>query len=321
MKKMITRVAMVCASLALISIIRGQKKRKASATMITVIAVALLFAACHRNPKIVTVEQVSERILAYFKDTHDLDVTVINVSYDRVGQRDYLNIVAVSDGETEYRLILDRNNKPMLDDVSAARAIKDVDASSYEDRLKSLGLLLRESYTLGIVASYGVEFRYYSSFSVKTEGRPSIEAKDGVYSLLEAMKNEGIELFVINVTTPSFLLPKHRTNGIIIDAIGFDTDIDITSFEELYNSFVERVYWDKQKFDEKIIKLTQLGYRNAYFFIPGWYQGNTLEIVLYCESDDDLSDEPAIALLEEMDDSYIKIADTKIQYTLQLIYR
>ena len=303
---------------------RSQKTLMAMMMMAILVSAILFLAACHRNPEKITVDQATERVQAYFKSSHDLDVTVKSVSYDQVGEHDYLNVVTVSDGETEYKLILDKNNEPISDNVSALETIKNIDISSFDDRIRQLGLKRHEYYALEAVASFR-DLRYSVCFSVGSEDCPSKDSKDGIYSLLGELKNEGIDEFIINIDSPSFLLPKiefgYGVYGLRLTGIGFKTDIDSASFEEQYYHFVDQIYWDKQKFDEKILELTQLGYENACFFISRWDDGNTLEIVLYCESDNSLSDEPAIALLGEMDDSYFRVGDNEIKYTLQHSYK
>ncbi|MEA4833255.1 MAG: hypothetical protein VB118_11660 [Oscillospiraceae bacterium] len=293
--------------------------------IMAILAATILFlTACNRNPEKITADQATERVQAYFKSSHNLNVTVKSVSYEQVGEHEYLNIVTVSYGEAEYKLILNKNNEPISDNVSALETIKSIDISSIDNKIRQLGFKRDGYYDLRTDVSYQ-NFRYSVCFSVISEDCPSKDSKDVIYSLLGQLKNEGIEEFFINISSPNFLIPKiecgYGEHGIWLTGIGIDTDVDSASFEKQYYKFVDQIYWDEQKYDEIILQLTQLGYENACFFIYRWYSGNTLEIVLYCESDNSLSDEPAITLLEEMDDSYFKVGDSEIKYTLRHIYK
>ena len=88
------------------------------------VVMLLFLVACEENPGEIPVEQAAQIAQAYFKEMHDLDITMKSVSYEQVGLHKYLNFVTVSDGETEYRLILDEKNKPLSDNVSAVTATK-----------------------------------------------------------------------------------------------------------------------------------------------------------------------------------------------------
>jgi hypothetical protein len=292
--------------------------------IIIILNVAILvIIESNRNPEELTISQATERVQGYFRRLYNLDVSIIDISYDQVGEHDYLNVVTVSDGETEYKLILNKNNKPISDNVSALKTIKNIDISSFDNKIRRLGLKRHEYYDLEVFTSlHDLCYRVY--FSVVSVDLPKNESKDGIYSLLGELRNEGIDNFVIYIDTPSFLLPKndfgYGVYGLRLTGISFETDIDSASFEKKFYSFVDQIYWDKQKFDEKILQLTQMGYQNVCFFISKWDDGNTLEIVLYCESNNSLSDEPAIVLLKEMDESYFRVVDNEIKYTLQHIY-
>ena len=187
----------------------------------------------------------------------------------------------------------------------------------------TLGLKLEESYNVWSSLSLQ-DFRYYAHCSTVTEELPNKDSIDDIYSLIEELKDYGIDVFGINIDTPNFLLPKmesgHGARGVRLAGIGFETDIGITSFEEQYYRFVDQIYWDKQQFDNKISEFTQRGYKNAYFYVSKWADENTLEIVLYCESDASLSNEYAATLLEGIDDSYFRIDGKKTKYTLQHIF-
>jgi hypothetical protein len=287
--------------------------------IILILSIALAFSsvlfACNKNPEILTVEQVTELVQTYFKELYNLNVMVENVSYERVGLHDYLNKVRVSNGETEYNLFLDRNNKPLADDYRVVETVNNTDISMFDDMVNSLGF--ENPHLESVIGGY----EYSSWFFVSPSERPNKDSKDGIYSLLGALNSEGVDVLAIYISSPNFLLPKmefgHGVHGVQLAVENFETNVTKAKFEEQYNEFVDSVLWDEHKFEEKVSQLTQRGYKNAYFFISGYYTGNTIEIVLYCESDGSLTDEQANALLEDMDDSYFKIRNKKTKYTLQ----
>ena len=301
------------------------RKIKFVILLIIIISIFIVLATCAtNNPKELYPEQAVEIARPYFQELYGKNIIVENVRYEVVGMIGryhlYRNIITVSEGEAEYKLILDKRNVPVSDNISAIETIKNIEISSLEEKLKPLGLKLHEHYDLEVAASPR-NLQYSVCLSVVAEDCPSREQKDRIYSLLGVLKDNGVDYFIINIDTPDFLFPKMKFGygvyGLRLAGVGFSTDMDMASFKERYNNYVNQIYWDKQKFDEKIFELTQLGYENATFFISRWTDGDTIEIVLYCESGKNISDEAAIALLEEMDDSYFRIGDNKIKYTLQ----
>ena len=296
--------------------------KKVSKTVLVAVLIVtiVLFNACRNNPVEITVSQANELAHDYFKELYDLDITVIGVSYEQVGEHDYLNMIRVSDGETEYKLILDKNNKPASDNVSALNTIKNIDLYSYDEILAQLELRLHKYYDLEAVAAVSdLQYRVY--LSVNTVDRPIIESIVGINSFLEILKKDGVDELIIYVHSPRFLLPKvefgHGTISLNLTGIRLKTDMSFETLSGQYQAFVNQVYWNEQKFEEKVSELTGAGYKNAYFFISKWADGNTLEIILYCESDANLSAEAAINLLDGIDESYFRIGDNEIKYTVQ----
>ena len=277
------------------------------------ITVVFIQIGCEKNPAEMTIEQANDLTKVYFNEQYNLDVIVESVEYKQVGERRYRNFVTATNGDTEYNLILDKNNKPLSDDVSAVDRMNSIDLSIFKERLDTLGLRLHNYYDLESVFT-GMQYEVW--LSVVSEGLQNKDAIDRIYSLLNELKREGIDKFIINIDTPDFLMGNNE-HGLRLTSIGFETDISKANLEEQYNNFIEGIYWNKQKFDDTIMELNRLGYKDAAFYISGWHDGRTLEIVLYCESYKDLSDEQAAALLKKIDDSYFKIADNKIKYTLR----
>jgi len=282
-------------------------------SLIAVVAAIFILAACQNSPAKLTAEQVTDLAQVYFKDLYGASVTVEKAEYEQVGSSEYRNFVTVSNGDTEYTLILDENNKPLSDNVSEIEIIKAIDISKYKEKIEPLGLKLYAHKELEPILS-GLQYQVW--FSVVSEDRPDKDKAGKIYSLLSELKNDGIDRFVLNINSPGFLL--FNEYDLWLAGAVFDTDIDIARFEEQYYGFVDGIYWNEQKFNDKILELAQMGYKNAFFYISGWVDGKTIEIVLYCESDTSLSDEPAIAELEKMDDSYFKIGENEVKYTLQL---
>ena len=210
-------------------------KKILSVLLLFSVAVLLLsVGGCSKNPPKLTVEDVTVLAQAYFSEQHGLDVTVISVSYERVGQYDYLNKVTASDGELEYRLFLDRHNKPASDDVSAALRISSINASSYDEILASLGLArLEKIYGLVSPEYNGIGFtlsgiEYGVGFSVRLIDRDKC-SRDGIYSLLGVLRDDGIDDLIIG-----YIEPKPNNSG-------FYTDMDRVSFNEEYDSFIEKI--------------------------------------------------------------------------------
>ena len=298
------------------------KKKKITPVVILIIAASFLTACC-KMPAELSVEQIDESVQTYFENTHDLTVAVIDVSYEQISEYNFLNIVKVSDGEVEYELILDRNNEPISDNVLALATIKNMDTTSWNNKLRDLGLNLHEYYDFETIVSFE-DLQYRILLSVVAVERIDREVKDGIYSLLGILRDEGVDSLIINIDSPKFLVPKENAgygiHSLRLASIKFDTNIEVISFEEQFSSFIDRVYWSKQGFEEKVFALTQAGYENVYFFISQWHDGNTIEIVLHCESSDSLSEATAIILLEDMDDDYFKIEGSETKYTLQYVH-
>ena len=288
--------------------------------LIGVITAVMYIAIFCRNPAEISFEQASEIAHKHFNSVHNMFIMVKDVSYKKVAQRDYLNFITVFHGKTEYTLILDKRNKPASDNVVAINTIQSIDLSSFDGKLRELGLERHDYYDLEALLSL-TDFQYKTAFSVVHIDRPNRDSKDDIYNFLEELKKEGIDTFIVNINSPSFLRPKfeygHGMHGLRLIEFGVDTDIGLEAFSEKYYNFVDRVHWNKQKFDEQIEEMTSMGYENAYFYISRWATGNILEIVLYCESDGSLSDEPALSLLEKIDESYFDIGEINTEYTLQ----
>ena len=212
-------------------------KIKFSWLFLSVVALLVTAGGCNNNPQKLTVEDVTELAQTYFAEQYDLDVTVISVQYQRVGQNDYLNTINVSDGKQEYRLFLDRRNKPASDDVSATQRINSIDVYSYDEILASLGLarpakiygLISPEYCGLFYTQFGIE--HGVALGVKMIDRDKC-SQDGIYSLLGILREDGIDELIIGFSEP------------INNNHNFYTDMDIASFQEEYDSFVERTSMD-----------------------------------------------------------------------------
>ena len=273
------------------------------------------------NPEAMSVKQVTGFTKSYFQRKYGMDVIIKDVNYIQISEHEYRNSVTVSSGGTEYNLSLNKHNKPEFDDVHAVEVMGKIDKSLIEDKLKSLGLEITKysGYNLG----YSYEDKQYIiGLSVSSIDRPSKNAKDDMYSLLELLKEEGVDKFSISVPTPDFLTPQmefgYGAYGSVLGGENFETDMDMRSFEEKYYGFVDSIYWDEQKFDDKIIELEQLGYKNVHFFIPMEYNSNTIRVLLYCEADSSLSYEQANDALISMDESYFEIQGYETVFVLSI---
>jgi len=290
------------------------------AFLMAAMAASIILVACSQNPKRITTKQVASMAQSYFHDIYGMDIVTESVRYEQTNLKKYRNIVTVSDGDTEYELVLNENNKPSFDNVSAVKTLENANISALEEKMSLYGL--KEYNFKGVKWYYSFDEKScITNFDVGSRDRPSRDSMDGIYSFLGELRNEGIDKLVILISTPDFLSPKaepgYKPHGLLLEGEFYKTDIDQKSFEEQHESFINRIYWDEKKFEEKISELNQMGYENAYFYILQWRIGSTLEIVLYCESDGSLTDEQAIAAISNMDDSYIKIGENDTAYVLR----
>jgi hypothetical protein len=301
------------------------KHKKAIILSIFIAVIYILFTTCEtNNPRVITVERATRIAQPYFYELYGKSIIVKNVSHDVVGMigRNHLyrNFITVSDGETEYTLVLDKYNKPLSDSFTATEAINSIDLLLFGARIKPLGFKLREHYELRTVFSL-YNSRYSVNLTIVTEGLPNRDSRDSLYLLIEELNDKGFDKLIIEIDAPSFLILVHGAHGKRIITTSYGTDIDIDSFTDQYYSLVDSVYWDKQKFDEKIIELADIGYQKVFFYLEQSHETNTIEIVLNCESDISLSGDQAAVLLEGMDDSYFRMADSEIKYTLNHSYQ
>ncbi len=285
--------------------------------LLLVVTIVYTLSECNEYPLDLTKEKASEIAHSYFQKTYNMNIDLVNVEKRQVSQKQYFNFISVSYCGKDYELVLDERNKPLTDNVSCLRKIADANLSSLENKTKLLGL--SGFSDLDAYFSYQ-EKRYIVQATTATVGIPNKDSKDGVYSLLEMLKDRGVDVLAIEVDTPDFLLPKIElglgVHGIQLDAEFFNTNIDANNFEKQYYNFTNNVYWDEQKFNEKISELSEMGYNNACFFIKQYYDANTIEIMLYYESDVSIDDSKAAKLLQEMNDSYFRIRDKETKYTL-----
>ena len=289
-------------------------------SVILLICLVITFTACTKHPDEITIDQAEAIAYPYFYDLYGKKVVVEEIELKFLGMNDDRNIIHVSDGETNYSLCLDVNNKPLFDNVSVVDIAKAVDAASLGEKLKPLGLELHDYYDIEWRYSLKHE-RCFVSFSAVLRTLPNNDLRDDIYAFLGSLRNQGIDDFWINLNSPVSVFPipedgyKH---GLNIYGVRFSTSISEDVFDKEYSDFVNGIYWNEQKFKDIITELTLLGYKNAYFYITRW-DGNSIEVVLYCESDDSLSDEQIATLLDDIDDSYIRIDGASFKFVIEHI--
>ena len=279
------------------------------------------------NAKEITIEQAGEIAQPYFLRLYGKDVTIIKVEHNIVGiinqNHLYLNFISVFDGNAEYELVLDENNEPLSDNVSAIEKMNNISIASLEKRITHLGLQLHKYYNLSTAFTYQ-DRRYTVNLAVIPTDIPEKDKEEDVFTLLTILKNEGIDNFIIVVNSPSFFPStigmKQVLYGTQLTAEYFVTDIDKGLFSQKYNDLTNRIYWDREKIVQKLDMLIGAGYDYAYFCVTPNYENNLLEIELYCESDNSITDEYALVLLGEMDESYFRVKDKEIKYTLRHIF-
>jgi hypothetical protein len=285
--------------------------------------VSIYLTACQNNPDELTIEQANEFAQEYFREEHNMNVSILRREYKRVSDKQYLNVITVSEHNIEYELVLDENNKPLSDNVSAVETINRIDTLLFLELFQPLGFKLHKYIVPKAVFSYSGRC-YTVNFPVVSVDLPDKALIDEVFLLLEPLRNAGVDDFIIVINSPTFCLPscefEHGTNGIQLGAEFFSTDISKKSFEEKYLSLTDRVYWDRDRFNNLLSELSRMGYSNARFFVSRLVGGHTIEITLYCKPEYGITDEPAIALLDEIDENYFRIGDKKTVYRIEHKY-
>ena len=274
------------------------------------------FAACHRNPADINLDQATEIAQNYFSETYNMDVSVLEVAKKRVDEDKNLNFITLSFGESEYTLILDERNKPLSDNVYAMKRMGSVNMALLDEELVPLGLQrqISESNNGLRISHQNVRYQFSLNLEVTTEECPNREMAEGILSLLRLLNREGIDKLAIQVTSPDFLLLHHY--GVQLDGKSFFTDISASDFEEQYGDFADRNYWDRKKFEKITVELSQLGYENVCFYINDMTI-SSIEIALYCESYNTPSDDQVASILRKLDDVHFKTGAKEVNYTLQ----
>ena len=293
------------------------KFKCAAGSFLVILVLGIILANRGSYPGSIDEEQATAIAVPYFQKQYGMAGTVTGVRYLQTGMYRYSNLIWVSAGEQEYTLYLNGHNKPAFDDVAESDAIASMDKVRIESRLRDLGMESDMDCFIG----YNFDINHCQVHSYASQSHsPQPEQADEVYRLLTELHNVKIDCFSLSVYAPAFLRDsgKESDSGYYIDHIKFETDIDKAKFEKQYRAFAEQVHWDEAKFQRAMAELVQMGYQNVYFRMTAAESVavSSHKIVLHCEGDSSLSGEQAENLLAAMDDSYFKIGDKPIQYTL-----
>lgn len=303
------------------SIIHAIKRRKTDKwktivpLMMWIFAVALVLIL----PKSASVEKLTYSQAAaigktYFLEQYGKTVSVDEVKYEEIYQYERRNIITACDGETEYVLYLDKKNRPAFDNVSAVDIRNHMDIASIKEAAYEAGLELSKHSNSMVIPSYE-EKKCLVRLCTASIDRPIRKKADACYSFLSLLKDQGIAELSIEVNVPDFLLSKDGVTGVVIDQELFDASMDREQFAQKYCIFSDSIFWDKQRFENKMVELNQMGYINPYFFISQWRDSDTLEIILYYESTTDRNQNDDV--FADMDERYIRLDNVDIVYMLQ----
>lgn len=298
-------------------------KNQGALLFLGVLLLIALLPACTKQLTTSTYEQAEEIAENYFKEVHGKQVVVEEVTSKQVSENQYLTVILSSEGEAEYELVLDEENRPLADNAYCIEAMRQIDIPALEKVVNESDFAIEKYNALQCVFSH-TERRYQLMLSVNAREPQQQDAAGEVFSLLEILKKQNIDLLTVTASTPDFLQPRielgHGTLNLQLSAEQFDTGIEEDAFQQKYESFSQSIYWERQKFDAMISKLEEIGYKNAYFYIAGFEDGATISIVLYCQSQKTLSLDQAKSLLEEIDSSCFSIKGKHVKYVLEHQY-
>ena len=96
----------------------------------------------------------------------------------------------------------------------------------------------------------------------------------------------------------------------------FNTQVNEKNFKEEYSEVKESLFYDEQKFSSLVLEMERLGYQNVCFMIPSQTNPTLLEIVLYCEADENTSLEQAQNIIDGIDETYFSSQSREVKYVL-----
>lgn len=298
--------------------------------VLEVLAVIFVFAT-KRDPSAVEIskEEAEEIAVSYFNEEYSVEATVLRTEYRRLTyDKVYLNCITVLIDNEEYQLLLDDENKPLIDDYSISMFVKNLETNKLEEWKSKYGLDKYVSSGInGMFVYEGYkEAKRRVAFYIKTQEIPKAEDADKFWNLLCELRENGIEYFGISIVSPEFLMPNfdlgHGAHGVLLRAASFPTGYSSKKFHKEYLSFIKSIYWDEDKFDEKIEELEKAGYKNPYFYTAHIFAKNPNRVTLacYCETSGE-ADENEVRkiyeIIKDMDDTYIRIDSRGVEYLVK----
>ena len=309
------------------------KKAKIIIPIVLALAVAtvIFVLATRREPSAVEIskEEAEEIAVSYFNEEYSVDATVLSTVYRRITyDKVFLNCITVLIDNEEYLLLLDDENKPLIDNYSVSMFVKKIEKNKLEEWKIKYGL---DKYvSSGINGMFLYEgykkAKRRVSFCIKMQEIPKAEEADKFWDLLCELRENGIEYFGITIVSPEFLMPNfelgHGAHGVLLTAESFPTEYSSKKFHKVYSSFINGIYWDEDKFNEKIEELEKAGYKNPYFYVADIFTKNPngVNMVCYCETSGE-ADENEVRkiyeIIKDMDDTYIRIDSCGVEYLVK----
>ena len=278
-----------------------RKNRFLLAAQITICLV--LFAGCSFDSISLTVDRAAEIAIPYFKESYGITVSVENVKPIQVGDTNYLYGVNVSDTDGRfYKLCLDKEGNPLADNYLCSRQLDEVDV----DAVLTQPCEIYEQF-----AYKDKGYLYLVTCSAYLKDLPSKESPSVVYRELKRLEASGVQELVLYVRAPYFLTSE-AGYGLQLSAKAFSTVLNWETFLKQYNEWAETVFWNEQKFNNILLELKEIGIPNAYFSMK-----NVTDIVLYYKSETALSPEYTLGLIEQIDESFIRIDGTEFNFYVE----
>ena len=297
--------------------------------VLTVLAVIFVFAT-KRDPSAVEIskEEAEEIAVNYFNEKYSVEATVVWTEYKLVSYKVYLNWITVLIDNEKYKLLLDDENKPLMDDYSISMFVKNLEANKLEEWKSKYGLDEYASSEIKWELLYSGyrKARRVVSFRIETQEIPKAEDADKFWNLLCELRENGFDCLEIWIVSPKFLMPNfdlgHGAHGSLLTWAAFSPDYSSKKFYKKYLSFTKWIYWDEDKFNEKIEELEKAGYKNPYFYSVHMFGNvpNGVTMVCYCETSGE-ADENEVRkiyeIIKDMDDTYIIIDGREIEYLVE----
>ena len=164
------------------------------------------------------------------------------------------------------------------------------------------------------------------NFRIESQEIQKAEEADKFWDLLCELRENGFDCLEIRIVSPEFLMPNfdlgHGAHGSLLKWAAFSPDYSSKKFHKVYSSFINGIYWDEDKFNEKIEELKKAGYKNPYFYVAHIFAKNPNRVTLacYCETSGE-ADENEVRkiyeIIKDMDDTYIRIDRRGVEYIVQ----